>query len=101
MTMPPPDDPHRPSTTTNTKASASRRLIIKFRPDTVPCTPAGIAQFSSATHVSLEYVRAMSGDACVVTQFAEDAGDLLRGQETLRGNPAVEYLEQDAMMKAL
>ena len=101
MTMPPPADPHKPSTTTNIKGSASRRLIIKFKPDTIPCTPAGIAQLTSTTHVSLEYVRAMSGDACVVTQFAESAGDLLRGQETLRGNPAVEYLEPDAMMKAL
>jgi len=43
----------------------------------------------------------MSGDACVVKQFADGADDLLRGQETLRGNPAVEYLEPDARMKAL
>ena len=101
MTMPPLADPHQPSTTTIIKASASRQLIIKFKPDTIPCTPAGIAQLSSTTRVSLEYVRTMSGDACVVKQFAEGADDFLRGQETLRGNPAVESLEPDAMMKPL
>jgi hypothetical protein len=94
-------DPRQPSTTTEIKGSASRQLIIKFKSDTVPCTPAGIAQFSSKTRVSLEYVRTMSGDACVVKQFADGADGLLRGQETLRGNPAVEYLEPDARMKAL
>jgi len=94
-------DPRPPSTTTEIKGSASRQLIIKFRPDTVPCTPAGIAQLSSTTRVSLEYVRTMSGGACVVKQFADGADGLLRGQETLRGNPAVEYLEPDARVKAL
>lgn len=81
--------------------SASRQLIIKFKPDTIACTPAGIAQLSSATRVSLEFVRTMSGGACVVKQFAEDADILLRGQKTLEENPAVEYLEPDAVMKAL
>jgi hypothetical protein len=94
-------NPPQPSPTTIIKASASRQLIIKFKPNTIACTPEGIAQFSSTTHVSLEFVRTMSGDACVVKQFADSAINLLHGQKTLKENPAVEYLEPDAVMKAL
>ena len=56
---------------------------------------------SATANVPLEFVRTMSGDACVVKQFAESADILLQGQKTLKGNPAVEYLEPDAIMKAL
>jgi len=94
-------DPPRPSPTTVIKASVSQQLIIKFKPDTIACDPAGIAQLSSTTRVSLEFVRTMSGDACVVKQFADCADNLLHGQETLKENPAVEYLEPDAVMKTL
>jgi hypothetical protein len=94
-------NPSQPSPTTIIKASASRQLIIKFKPNTIACTPEGIAQFSSTTHVSLEFVRTMSGDACVVKQFADSEDNLLPGQKTLKENPAVEYLEPDAIMKAL
>lgn len=94
-------NPPQPSPTTIIKASASQQLIIKFKPNTIACTPAGIAQWSSTTHVSLEFVRTMSGDACVVKQFADTADLLLHGQKTLKENPAVEYLEPDAVMKAL
>ena len=94
-------NPPQPSPTTIIKASASRQLIIKFKPNTIACTPEGIAQFSSTTHVSLEFVRTMSGDACVVKQSADSADILLQGQKTLKENPAVEYLEPDAIMKAL
>lgn len=94
-------NPPQPSPTTIIKASASQQLIIKFKPNTIACTPAGIAQLSSTTHVSLEFIRTMSGDACVVKQFADSADNLLHGQETLKQNPAVEYLEPDAIMKAL
>jgi hypothetical protein len=94
-------DPRQTSPTTIIRASASRQLIIKFKPNTIACTPAGIAQWSSTTRVSLEYVRTMSGEACVVKQFADSADNLSRGQQTLKENPAVEYLEPDAVMKAL
>ncbi len=93
--------PPQPSTTAPIKACASRQLIIKFKPGTIACTPAGIAQLSSTTHVSLEFVRTMSGDACVVKQSAATADILLHGQKTLKEYPAVEYLEPDAVMEAL
>ena len=94
-------NPPQSSPTTIIKAHAYQQLIIKFKPNTISCNPEGIAQLSSATHVSLEFVRTMSGDACVVKQFADSADDLLHGQKTLKENPAVEYLEPDAVMKAL
>lgn len=80
---------------------AAQQLIIKFRPNTLACDAAGIAQLSSATRVALEYIRPMSGDACVIRQLAEDANVFLRNQKLLRQHPAVEWLEQDAKKKAL
>jgi hypothetical protein len=94
-------NPPQPSPATMIKAPGVQQLIIKFKPDTIACTPEGIAQFSSTTHVSLEFVRTMSGDACVVKQFADSEDNLLSGQKTLKENPAVEYLEPDAVMKEL
>jgi len=95
------NNPPHPSPATMIKAPGVQQLIIKFKPDTIACTPEGIAQFSSTTRVSLEFVRTMSGDACVVRQFADSAENLSRGQKTLKENPAVEYLEPDAIMKEL
>ena len=94
-------NPPQSSPTTIIKASASQQLIIKFKPNTIACNPAGIAQLSSTTHVSLEFVRTMSGDACVVKQIADSDEGLLQGQKTLKQNPAVEYLEPDAVMKPM
>lgn len=79
----------------------TRQLIIKFKPDTIACDAAGIAQLSLATRVPVEYVRSMSGGACVVKQSADDANGLGQGQETLRRHPVVDWLEQDTKMKAL
>jgi hypothetical protein len=90
-----------PQPTTTIKPSASQQLIIKFKPNTIACDPAGIARLSSTTHVSLEFVRTMSGDACVIKQFADDPDNFSQGQKTLKQNPAVEYLERDAVKKAL
>lgn len=93
-------NPPRPAPTTTIEASTSQQLIIKFKPGTIACNPAEIARLSSAARVSLEFVRAMSGDACVVKQFADSADSLLQGQKILKQNPDVEYLERDAVMKA-
>jgi hypothetical protein len=79
----------------------AQQLIIKFKPNTLACDAAGIAQLSSATRVPLEYVRPMSGDACVIRQLDEGADDFLRARELLRQHPAVEWLEQDEKKKAL
>ena len=83
------------------ETKAAQQLIIKFRPNTIACDAAGIAQLSAAMQVPLEYVRPMSGGACVIRQLAGDANDFLRGQELLMQHPAVEWVEQDAKKKAL
>jgi hypothetical protein len=77
-----------------------QQLIIKFKPNTVLCSEAGIAQFSSAIQVGLSYVRPMSGQACVVLQSKDNDGGYVHGQAKIRKHPAVELLELDAMMKA-
>ena len=78
--------------------AVSQQLIIKFKSNTIACDAAGIANLSSATQVPLQYVRPMSGDACVVQQFADDAEGLSSGQERLKRHPAIEWQEKDRMM---
>ena len=80
-------------------SAATQQLIIKFKPDTIACDAAGIAQFSSATQIPLEYVRPMSGGACVIKQLAGGAKDFSAGMELLGRHPAVEWLQQDARKK--
>ena len=98
--MSPRTNPSELSPTTTIKTLVSQQLIIKFKTNTIECNPVGIAQLSSTTHVSLEFVRTMSGDACVVKQSADSEDGLFQGQKTLKQNPAVEYVEPDAVLKA-
>jgi len=98
--------PPSPSTITQSQpvpapiAKVSQQLIIKFKPDTIVCDAAGIARLSSTMQVLLEHIRPMSGDACVVKQFADNTNGLSQGQNVLRQHPAIEWLEEDRMMKA-
>jgi len=78
-----------------------QRLIIKFKAGAIQCDAAGIAELSSATQVPIAFVRSMSGDACVIEQQAKSQESLLQGQELLRNQPSVEWLEEDRKMKAL
>ncbi|MBI3902182.1 MAG: hypothetical protein HY306_04465 [Nitrosomonadales bacterium] len=78
-----------------------RQLIAKFKPHTITCDAAGIAQLSSATGMAVEHVRPMSGDACVIKLQGSSEEDISRRVELLRRNPAVEWLELDAKKKAL
>jgi hypothetical protein len=77
----------------------SQQLIIKFKRAAVTCDRAGIARFSELAGVALELVRPMSGEACVVTQFADNAAGLARGLDLLRKSAAVEWVEPDAVMR--
>jgi hypothetical protein len=79
----------------------SQQLIVKLKPNTIACDTAGIAHLSAVTQVPLEHVRPMSGDACVIKQLADSAAGLSQGKEMLKQHPAVEWLEEDRMMKAL
>jgi hypothetical protein len=80
-------------------APSSQQLIVKFKSAAARCDRTGIARFSAAAGVALEFVRPMSGDACVVRQIGGDASELARGLESLRKNSAVEWVEPDAVMK--
>ena len=84
-----------------TSFSVSQQLIIKFRAGSSICTKEGMAELSAATDVPLQFIRLASGEACVVLQFGRDETHLLQGQAVLRQQPAVEWVERDAMMKAL
>lgn len=80
-------------------AMASAQLIIKFRPGTLRCGRADIAALSVAVGVRLDVVRAMSGDACVIRQWAANANELAAGQVKLKQHAAVEWVELDAVMR--
>jgi hypothetical protein len=88
-----------PASTTET--AMTQQLMIKFKPNTIACDDAGIMQLSTFTRVQLEFVRPMSGGACVIRQVTQGALDLLPGQQRLKQHPAVEWLEPDARKKAL
>lgn len=79
----------------------SQQLIVKFAPHTRACTADGITAWSDVTHVRLTYVRPMSGDACVLIQWAESAAELARGQALLRRDPAIEWIEDDRVLHPL
>jgi hypothetical protein len=85
----------------NAAGSANQRLIIKFKSAGITCDADGIAKLSATTRVSIEFIRPMSGDACVIQQSADSPEGLVQGQEVLRRHPAVEWLEQDRKMRAL
>jgi hypothetical protein len=93
--------PYRVKSHATTSTSGTQQLIIKFKPGTIACNPAGIAHLSTVTRVSLKFIRQMSGHACVVMQFATAAEDIAKEQMILKKHADIEWLEPDAVMKAL
>lgn len=79
----------------------SQQLLVKFAPNTIACTADGIAELSVVTHVRLTHVRSMSGDTCVLTQWAARAADLVQGQVLLRRYPMIEWIEDDRVLQPL
>ncbi len=77
------------------------QLILKFKPDTLACDAAGVARLAFDTGVSVELLRPMSGHACVIRQISRSQADVLTGQAILQGHPAIEWIEQDRVMKTL
>lgn len=98
---PPPSAPPTAQHPAVGASASSRQLIIRFKPGTVACDAAAIARFAAAAGVSLQFVRPMSGEACVVRQTAESAQRLQDDLETIKKHPAVQWAEPDAVMKAL
>jgi hypothetical protein len=89
-------EPVRPAAAKNALVD---QLIIKFKPQTLSCSAAGIAQLASATRTRLDYVRSMSGDTCVIRQIGDKAA-IVQGEQRIRQHPATQWLEPDARMKA-
>lgn len=85
----------------NAETMVAQQLIIKFRSNSISCDAAGIAQLSLVTRVPLEYVRRMSGDACVIRQLADETNNFLQGKKLLSQQPSVEWVELDGKKKAL
>ncbi|MGB6056422.1 MAG: hypothetical protein WBG17_14430 [Burkholderiaceae bacterium] len=82
-------------------SEAFRQLIIRFKPGTVACDAAAVARFAAEARVSLQVVRPMSGEACVIRQAAKSLQHLQDDLETIKKHPAVQWVEPDAVMKAL
>ena len=93
--------PPQPTPMSTGEMRVSQQLIVKFKPNTIACDATQIAHLSAVTRVPLEYVRPMSGDACVIKQLADDAAGLSQRQETLKQYPAIEWLEEDRTVEAL
>jgi len=93
--------PQRPVPASAAKPAkqVSQQLIIKFKPQSVACTEQAVTRFSHAAKVQLEWLRPMSGDACVVIQSAGSQGELVKGQERLGRHPDIEWVEIDAVMQ--
>jgi hypothetical protein len=81
-------------------ASPKRQLIIKFKPGAGECSAAGIAKFAATTGAHIEFLRVMSGDACVVTQFFTASQSAASEQEMLKSHPAIQWIESDSPLKA-
>ncbi len=77
------------------------RVILKLRdPQLDPARPEVLHDLSQQAGLSLEYLRAMSGGAHVLTVSAGTTPEALaEGLRRLRAFAAVEYAEPDQMMR--
>jgi hypothetical protein len=82
-------------------ASVPQQLIVKFKSATFRCDSADIARLAAQIGVQLEFVRPMSGDACVIRQVRGNTSDYSRGQTLLKQHPSIEWVELDAVMKTM
>lgn len=91
----------QPVLTGSPAAPISQQLIITFKRNTLACDPAGIARLSEISKVPLELVRPMSGNACVVRQLEKSGSTFDQGQQILKHQPSIEWVERDALMKTM
>lgn len=92
-------NPVKPQSVSPGPRLAFQQLIIKFKPNISACDATGIAQLSVRTQVPLEFVRIMSGDACVIRQLADHSSKFSQGQKILKQDSTVEWVESDSVMK--
>lgn len=79
-------------------AGVSRGLILKLKGKEGACDGRQVRALASETGQSLDFLRPMSGGACVVVQHGASAESLDAGLRRLRQLDAVEWAEIDAVM---
>lgn len=72
------------------------QFIVKFRPASVACNAESVAAFASRSKLDLQWLRPMSGDACVLLLRARSPQAALA---TLQARPEVEWAEADALVR--
>lgn len=77
-----------------------QQFIVKFKAGTFACDAADIARFAKASRIPVEFVRPMSGDACIVRPPSLHPSAAPEMQQQLKSHPAVEWVEIDRIMKA-
>lgn len=75
-----------------------QRLMIRLKGADTPCTQKDIVTLADATSQTLEYVRPMSGEACVVSHVAANDAALSVGLQRIREHPSVELADIDKIV---
>jgi hypothetical protein len=88
-------------TTPLANAGDFRQLIVKFKSATFDCNSSDISRLAAQTGTRLEFVRPMSGDACVIRQIRGSTDDYLRERKLLQQHPSIEWVGPDAIMKTM
>jgi hypothetical protein len=88
------------ASTESAGALPMRQLIIKFKPGSIQCSAADIDKLSAPTGTRIQFLRTVSGDACLVSQPAPAFRSASSGLEILESHPAVEWVEVNAPLKA-
>jgi hypothetical protein len=97
----PGNDLRRPKASPIADASAAQQLIVKFKAAALHCNAADIAALAAQIDVRLEFVRPMSGNACVIRQLRGDSSDFSQGRKRLQQHPSIEWVEPDGVMKTM
>lgn len=97
------DGSHKLASALNADTTAYRQLIIKFKDKSYRCVRADIARLEAQIDVPLELTRPLSEGTCVIKirQIRSGSGDFDQGQKLLQEHPSIEWVERDAILKAM
>jgi hypothetical protein len=76
------------------------QVIVKFKPYTIPAMPHRLRTCLQSRVCRSSMCAPLSGAACVITQRTEDVTGFSHEQETLKCHPAIEWLDEDRMIKS-
>src|SRR3569832_569199 len=92
--------PTRIATASAAHSSVAQQLIIKFKPTNAErfvCDANSIARLAAATDSTLDFVRVMSGDACVIRQQTNKKNKKQQKQNKNRKQPTNNKQKPDAV----